>query len=525
MTQDFVSEVGLLPPALLPVGNKRLYQYQIESIVDREADIYLSLPGDYQLESFDRQWLEANNVKLIFTPNGLSLGESILYCWNSTGKKYSKLSVLHGDTLLKDANLDFGDNVSVHRNRGYYHRAVVNIDNILDSEIIDDWAGDDDWVLSGYFSFSNPQLLMKGIVETRGDFVTSVQFYSKQQGLEIDKSGEWLDFGHINSFFRSRTTITTQRAFNEMSMTPRVVSKKSQKKEKIAAEANWFKEIPSSLKIHIPSLLDSEIHEDSSQYKLEYLYLLPLADLFVFGNLNPKSWKQIFKSSFGVLGEFSDYTDNSTCTKSLDAMYAQKTLSRLDEFHQQTGFDVNRKLFASIEDESPISLVEMAFEAQKYISETNQQHIGVSHGDFCFSNILFDSRTQAIKVIDPRGINNSGAFTIYGDRRYDVAKYYHSVVGFYDYVIAGRYILNVNQDKDIYEIGFNGTKNYKHIELMFKDVFFNDDAFNEEEILAITIHLFLSMLPLHFDRPDRQEAMIANAIRLYKKLKNTVKDA
>ena len=27
------------------------------------------------------------------------------------------------------------------------------------------------------------------------------------------------------------------------------------------------------------------------------------------------------------------------------------------------------------------------------------------HGDFCFSNILYDFRKKSIKVIDPRGVN------------------------------------------------------------------------------------------------------------------------
>jgi hypothetical protein len=34
----------------------------------------------------------------------------------------------------------------------------------------------------------------------------------------------------------------------------------------------------------------------------------------------------------------------------------------------------------------------------------------------------------------------------------------------------------------------------------------------------VTIGLFLSMLPLHADRPDRQAAFIANALRLYAEL-------
>lgn len=38
---------------------------------------------------------------------------------------------------------------------------------------------------------------------------------------------------------------------------------------------------------------------------------------------------------------------------------------------------------------------------------------------------------------------------------------------------------------------------------------------NNRDMIAPTILLFLSMLPLHFDKPHRQEAMIANALRLY----------
>lgn len=36
------------------------------------------------------------------------------------------------------------------------------------------------------------------------------------------------------------------------------------------------------------------------------------------------------------------------------------------------------------------------------------------------------------------------------------------------------------------------------------------------EIMPLVILLFLSMLPLHADRPDRQKAMLINALKLYK---------
>ena len=37
-----------------------------------------------------------------------------------------------------------------------------------------------------------------------------------------------------------------------------------------------------------------------------------------------------------------------------------------------------------------------------------------------------------------------------------------------------------------------------------------------QQTMPLVILLFISMLPLHSDRPERQKAMLANALRLYK---------
>jgi hypothetical protein len=43
------------------------------------------------------------------------------------------------------------------------------------------------------------------------------------------------------------------------------------------------------------------------------------------------------------------------------------------------------------------------------------------------------------------------------------------------------------------------------------------------ELYAMQIHLFISMLPLHADRPDRQLGFIGNAYRLYDQLIKALK--
>jgi len=88
----------------------------------------------------------------------------------------------------------------------------------------------------------------------------------------------------------------------------------------------------------------------------------------------------------------------------------------------------------------------------------------------------------------------------------------------YDFIIAGRFnYQNESQAPDL-EIQQNVT-GFSKIVNSFNDLVLKPSGYSEKEILAITIHLFLSMLPLHSDRPERQRAFIGNAIRLYKLLK------
>ena len=136
------------------------------------------------------------------------------------------------------------------------------------------------------------------------------------------------------------------------------------------------------------------------------------------------------------------------------------------------------------------------------------------HGDFCFTNIFFDFRTMRIRTIDPRGGMDDDENSILGDWRYDLAKISHSLIGGYDLVLAGRYRLLETSPFDVTldfidaKVLYCAQEQYGAIQV---------DGMNPKsiQIISIVIHLFLSMIPLHADRPDRQNAFFANALRLY----------
>ncbi len=507
ITEDFISEIGKLPPAFLPIGNKRLFTYQIESISEFTDDIYLSIPENYSVSEVDKLYLQEKQVNLIRVPPGLSLGQSIIYCWNATGKYFDSLRILHGDSLFSGLDYSRFDCLSIDKNEGFYRRAVPTTGDSSKLAFHNEWVGNNEDVVSGYFSFSEPPVFLKGIIESKNDFIAGLSFYSAEKRLDPIRSDEWFDFGHINSFFRSRTTMTTQRAFNNMRITSKYVVKSSKNRKKLQGEANWYESLPSNLKYYAPRLFANHTSDEVASYTLEYLYLLPLNDLFVHGNLNGSAWNGILSSCKTVLDECKlALPEGTDVIPGMNDIYLTKTVNRLREFFSDDSSDV-----AKTNDEN--DLLDIAEKSAGFISSVAPGNLGVVHGDFCFSNILYDNRLQSIRPIDPRGIDSAGNLSITGDTRYDLAKLYHSVIGLFDLIMSDCYRLN-----DEGAIRFYISADQQKAQEIFRSLFFTENAQLETEILAINVLLFLSMLPLHHDRPAAQRAMIANAKRLFGEL-------
>lgn len=135
------------------------------------------------------------------------------------------------------------------------------------------------------------------------------------------------------------------------------------------------------------------------------------------------------------------------------------------------------------------------------------------HGDLCFSNVLYDSRGDRIKVIDPRGMNYDAKMTILGDIKYDFAKLTHSIVGMYDYIISGYYSIEESANGSIQIIFDIDARVQQIVDKYISD--FKINGLTVKEIMPLVVLLFFSMLPLHDDRPDRQKAMLLNGLRLY----------
>ena len=72
VNQELETEFGKIPPAFLPLQNKRLFKHQINSIPEWE-NIYLSIPESFKLNNKDILDLGKRDIKTIRIPHGLSL--------------------------------------------------------------------------------------------------------------------------------------------------------------------------------------------------------------------------------------------------------------------------------------------------------------------------------------------------------------------------------------------------------------------------------------------------------------------
>lgn len=80
----------------------------------------------------------------------------------------------------------------------------------------------------------------------------------------------------------------------------------------------------------------------------------------------------------------------------------------------------------------------------------------VIHGDCTFSNSLVDDKNQ-VWFIDPRGI--FGKTKVYGDSRYDWAKFYYSAVGNYDKINSKQFSVDLTDGVKL-EIESNGYEHF-----------------------------------------------------------------
>lgn len=510
--------------ALLPLQGKPIIWWQLDNLRKHNIDNFIIVvckENKKLIDYINNILKESFKIKLVLINKNKNILSSLKYgLLNSEINKPTR--VILGDTYIPESissekdvlytSKEFftSENWCLIENSG---KALQFFDKMPNIDVTNKE------VLVGYYSFSDTKCLLNCCINSRlllkKEISTALIAYQKEHKLTTKLIKDWYDLGHTSGIIKTKNILFSTRDFNSISVNSKIgiLTKTSTKIQKLEDEAFWFNNIPEELKILTPRFINFEKDNDKAKLTQELYGYPSLQELYLSGSVNVEDWKYIIELLFDLHKNFEKYTKQPD-EEMLMWLYWEKTQERLEELKLQDSYwegninfeqiRINGKEYKGLNILLPL--------IKKYAEKISQNHTQtIVHGDYCFSNILFDSSNYSFRLIDPRGRMNKEA-TIYGDPRYDIAKLRHSVCGLYDFIVQGLFRID-KSDKE-YEYKYKIlSPDYSIFEKMF-DTITEKNGFNPKEIKFIEGLLFLSMLPLHKDDFNRQKCLYLKSVQL-----------
>ena len=336
----------------------------------------------------------------------------------------------------------------------------------------------------------------------------------------IIKYEKWYDAGHATTYFETKTSSFSSRFFNEIKYNKKnnSIIKKSQDSSKLKKEINFYKNIPTKLKVFFPILLNKD-KKEKDLLELEYLPFPNMAEIFLFRKIEANRWEKLVNSLFEIYSEFYLNKESKKFLSNSRYLYSEKLCKRINTLDdiicnlnnkflkniRNNGINVNNNFLPSLN--STITKI------QKKLKKIEKERpLFFGHGDLCFNNILIEPISGCIKLIDPKadyvGKNRIG----YVDPFYDLSKLNHSFRCFYDSIVNNMFTISFNIDQ--YELKIFKPVNYEVANFYFKKIFL-EKLIDKELLRILTSNLFLSMIPLHKDDEEKMCALLIIGISLF----------
>jgi hypothetical protein len=528
---ELQGDFGQIPSCMIPFGGAPALQQILMGIhgSGRQAIV-----ASHENHGFIDEFLShfSNGVvRSVDVGPTQSLGETVFRVLDGEASLDGSLLVNFGDTIFRGNTLEgdafaFACPEELFRWTTFRLRPDGYLDQILDKGVE---KGDpsDGRVFVGVFSFKEADrfkaclaaALANPLSSLDSFYVAVLSYYNSAKTPPIAKEVDpWIDLGHLDTYYASRRVHAMgERAFNAVSVDAfrSILTKRSQNEAKFADEIQWYRRIPSGLSYLAPRVFGHSLEPGQMSIDLEFYGYPPLSDIFLFSRLDLTEWLAIFNRLGKVLEDMSQYkassASKSQIASSLRCMYLEKTIERLQDV-------LGNGLDASILD-GPLKVNGMVCIPLRRLLRELPDILGaaglleastfsVIHGDFCLSNILFDRRSRTIRLVDPRG--RFGEFDVYGDPRYDLAKLSHCFNGAYDLLVQGLFSM---ESMGFGEFHLTEFMNERHrlVRDAFNRLFLSDQTVRHQVRLIESL-LFLSMVPLHSDRPRSQQAILLRGL-------------
>jgi len=532
VTPDIGSMFGEIPSGMIPVNGKPAISWIIDELVEQGFRAFLISVGfkkEMIKEFISRKYSAKCDIRFIEVDYRLAPGNSIIAALDHVTS--NDILIVLGDTIFKE-KISLVDNF-VYTSPDFIEPTKWclveldgkgNIGKLYDKTDIEGVSGLK--ALIGVYYLKNMSLL-RNIVKkldtsSRIEISRILELYRQFENIACIECNGWLDIGHLDKYYKAKMVLANSRYFNDLEVDHFLgsITKKSLNKEKLINEIRWYTELPKEISILAPRILDYEV-DDDPYIKMEYYGYPTLSELFVYGDLHIKIWEEIIKKLIKILRLFLRYKGDF-CSNDYSLVYIKKTLDRVKEAaSEDTDF---REIFSyekiSLNGESLLNFSALfpfiEREVRRLCDDAGKNNCLI-HGDFCFSNILFDLRSGVIRLIDPRGIWGESA---YGDLRYDVAKLRHSVAGKYDLIIND--FFSITRYGSSFEMAIHAKRAHEGVRQVLDNCI--EQYWDLNQVKLIEGLLFISMIPLHKDNKHRQLAMYCTGLKLlnevYRKERN-----
>ena len=273
------------------------------------------------------------------------------------------------------------------------------------------------------------------------------------------------------------TDYYNSRYFNKLYIDGDLIVKTSTNIEKIKSEYDYYYYLPQSIQRFFVQPFGYNVKNEIASYKMEFINHSNLAKLFKTEYVGANSFLKILNK--------------------IDTFKEHKKLFSKEEIFLESKYLVLKKTKNRIKNSNTELFNRLEFAFNKYIDLRTTWNKKISHGDLCFSNIIWIEEIDMLKFVDPRGAKQED--DIFIDEYYDLAKISHSIFGGYESII------------------YNTTINYDHIQNSFYN-YLNKHKISIELLKVYEASLFLSMTPLHIDKPENVKQFLDKCDKILKEI-------
>ena len=281
----------------------------------------------------------------------------------------------------------------------------------------------------GVYFFNDARAFLAALTKNKAEQNLSkvICDYIQSEPVYVHWRKDWYDTGSLKRFHQIPLSFETAKDIEVVRKDNQII-KKSRNKN-FLAEEYFYRHTPNL------GLFPQFIQSSGRKLKLTYQPLRSLAYYALFENIPLEQVIHIINSLWQLWHSSFYHTKShwSQAREQTEWMYGQRVLevveNKMPEWADISFWTINNKQIKGF-----VQLRELILKRAEELA--SDQQVRAIHGDLHLGNILYDPLSHTFVLVDPRGMWGK-QFSIFGDVRYDFAKFLHSFHGGYEFIKRG----------------------------------------------------------------------------------------